>query len=126
MSVLADTRREVADALAAVGFHADTVMPERPVPPLAVVLPGDEYVTQAEPRTFCVDFVVTLDVVLIMAAGANAAEVDALDAAIERVIVTLGTWNVTQVTPYRLNLNAGQPHLAANCTISNTVTIGED
>jgi len=125
---LAALRQDVVTALESAGLTAFPFFPERPVPPLAVVVPAARYVSQPdEARTFCTEFSVSLDVVLIMGRGTNQAALDALDAALETVIIALGNYTIDEVTVYKINLNAGQEHLAATCTITRPdVTIAEE
>lgn len=126
-NVLSQLRADVAEALTAAGLPARTAMPERPAPPLAVVLPGSQYLAQPdEANTFCTSFTVTLDVLLVMAKGSNQAALEALDAAIVTTVIALGGFSVAAVEPMRLNLNAGQEHLAAVVTLTREIEIGEE
>lgn len=79
MNALTEVRTRLADLLKDAGFHAFSIVPAKVTPPVAMVAPGEPYVTR-EGATFGGE-IVRCNVVLTTGRGVNdktAAEIDEL------------------------------------------------
>lgn len=116
MSILADQRQVIADALRAAGITAHTTVPDKWVPPGAFVGPGEPYITRQVDGVAFGGEVVNHMVTLIVERGTNDERADELDDLILQALGALdglepqgfGVGDVQQ--PGQLSVN-GQPHL---------------
>lgn len=124
MVTLTGLRTEVADMLTAAGINADHYVAEVLAPPVAVVAPGDPYLTLGEPAPFG-HYNVNLSVLLVGSKGTHKAAAEAVDALIEQVVAALDSdWEVTSVTqPGQVNLN-GSAYLGAVLSIEQITKLG--
>lgn len=86
MNTLTATRQRLSAVLGAAGLHATDHLPERPVPPIALVVPGAPYL-EAGPRFGT--FQIRLTVLLMTATAANAVQTQALDEMAAKVVVAV-------------------------------------
>lgn len=123
MATLIELREELADVIAnATGIQAVANLPERPVPPIALISGASPYVTYDTSATWN-ELVVQLRVDLVMSVGANKVETDRLDEVIQDALTgaIAAGWLVNEVSaPYQLNANAAN-YLAVtlNCAKHN-------
>lgn len=123
MATLKELREELAEVVAdATGIQAVANLPERPVPPIALISGASPYVTFDASATWG-ELVVQLRVDLVMSVGANSVETDLLDEVIQDTLegVIASGWLVNEVSaPYQLTANAAQ-YLAVtlNCAKHN-------
>lgn len=123
MATLKELREELAEVVAdATGIQAVANLPERPVPPIALISGASPYVTYDASATWG-ELVVQLRVDLVMSVGANSVETDLLDEVIQDTLegVIASGWLVNEVSaPYQLTANAAQ-YLAVtlNCAKHN-------
>lgn len=122
MSELSIVRSDVAAELAAQGLNAVYTVPDRVVPPVAVVQPGEPYLTAANHANSIWE--VTLRVTVLTGAGSNETQMNDLDDAIEKVILGLRQtqWNITVGEPYAL-VNGATEYPAVDITITNYLEI---
>lgn len=103
-NTLTSCRAELRLLLGATGdISVFEFIPERVVPPVALLEPGSPYMAQGD--TFC-DFIVRMNVVLLVANGRNDIATAELDALICTVIDGVDTWDVEQVeqpAPFEMN-----------------------
>lgn len=115
-------RDTIQAAMQVAGLHAFSVVPERAVPPMAWVAPGDPYVTR-EGATFGGE-IVRHEVVLVAPAGVNEVMAGELD---ELIVTALDALEanpdlfVSDVgQPGRIQIN-GQQYLAAAIAVSTEI-----
>lgn len=124
MATLIELREALAEAIAdATGIQAVASLPERPVPPIALISGASPYVTYDASATWG-ELVVQLRVDLVMSVGANKVETDKLDEVIQDALTgaIAAGWLVNEVSaPYQLSAN-GANYLAVtmNCAQHNT------
>ena len=92
MSWLKDERTDVAQMLAAAGLTAYAAVPDRVVPPLAMVVPGSPYLEDGQ--TIGAKRL-HLDIWLIPGNGENEAITDALDEQIMQAVTVLEAHDIT-------------------------------
>jgi hypothetical protein len=118
MATLTELREELASVISdATGIQAVANLPERPVPPIALVSGASPYITYDQSATWG-ELVVQLRVDLVMSVGANSVEADRLDEVIEDALVgaIAAGWLVNEVSaPYQLTANAAN-YLAVTMT----------
>lgn len=123
MATLIELRESLAEVIAdATGITAVANMPERPVPPIALISGASPYVSY-DPAATWGELVVQLRVDLVMSVGTNKVETDELDEVIESAItgaITAG-WLVNEVSaPYQLTANnAAYLAVTMNCATFN-------
>lgn len=123
MATLTELRESLASVIAeATGIQAVANLPERPVPPIALVSGASPYVTFDASATWG-ELVVQLRVDLVMSVGANSVEADRLDEVIQDALsgAIAAGWLVNEVSaPYQLSAN-GAAYLAVtmNCAKHN-------
>lgn len=120
---LAQLRADVATALTTAGLTAIDYVAETIVPPVAVVVPSDPYVTDEDVPFGHVN--VNLSILVIGGKGTNKAAASQIDSLIAQAFVALLTagYDVTEVSPPgQVNLN-GQSFLGAVIDLSETVKL---
>lgn len=123
MATLIELREDLADVIAtATGLPAVANLPERPVPPIALISGASPYVTYDNAATWG-ELVVQLRVDLVMSVGTNKVEADTLDTIIQDALTGAieAGWLVNEVSaPYQLVAN-NAPYLAVtlNCAKFN-------
>lgn len=103
----------------ATGVTAVASLPERPVPPIALVSQGSPYIQYEDSATFN-ELVVQLRVDLVVATATNVVSTDNIDEMIEAAVSGLlaSDWLVNSVSaPYSLNAN-GANYLAVTLTVA--------
>ena len=121
MSAITDARTAVAELLeAALDAQAHPFMPDRIVPPAAIVLPGTPYLTAT--GTFG-SFALGLDVVLVADSKVSATGATTLDGLIDDAVVALvnGGIGVSEVSePWQLTAGTAT-YLAATVSTSQPI-----
>jgi hypothetical protein len=113
-NTLAACRNELRLLLGAAGVEVHAHIPERVVPPVALLEPGSPYMEQGD--TFC-DFIVRMNVVLLVRNGDNDVATAELDALICLAVDAVDTWDVQQVEqPAAFDMN-GATYLGARVTL---------
>lgn len=109
MPTLIELREELAGLLEdATGITAVAYLPERPVPPIALISQGSPYIQYEDTNVFNSELMVRLRVDLVVATATNTVSSDRLDEIIELAVAGLLTsdWFVDSVSaPYSLNAN---------------------
>jgi len=93
-NLLAGCREELRLLLGAAGVTVYDHIPERVVPPVALLEPGSPYMQQGD--TFC-DFTVNMNVVLLVGQGRNEVGTVDLDELICEVLDAVDTWDLVSV-----------------------------
>lgn len=116
-------RAELAGQLTAAGFRAADHIPDRITPPMALVLPADEYLTPGDVFDGS-EWVLGLVVVLLAEPGDNRSTTEALDRMLTGAIgATAGGWDVQPIKrPYIATVGAAN-YLAADIELSTTVDL---
>lgn len=108
MATLVELREDLAAVIAdATGITAVANLPERPVPPIALISGASPYVTYDNAATWG-ELVVQLRVDLVMSVGTNKVEADELDSVIQAALTgaIAAGWLVNEVSaPYQLTAN---------------------
>lgn len=123
MATLIELREELAEVIAdATGITAVANLPERPVPPIALVSGASPYVSYDSAAAWG-ELVVQLRVDLVIATGTNKVEADKLDEVIQDALtgaINAG-WLVNEVSaPYQLTANnAAYLAVTMNCAKFN-------
>jgi hypothetical protein len=123
MATLIELRESLAETIAdATGIVAVANLPERPVPPMALISGASPYITYDGGAAWG-ELVVQLRVDLVMSVGANKVEADRLDEIIEDALtgaISAG-WLVNEVSaPYQLSANnANYLAVTMNCAKYN-------
>jgi hypothetical protein len=123
MPTLIELRESLAEVISyATGIAAVANLPERPVPPIALVSGAAPYVSYDSGATWG-ELVVQLRVDLIVSNGTNKVEADAIDTVIQDALVGAieAGWLVNEVSaPYQLTANnAAYLAVTMNCAIYN-------
>ena len=106
MNTLAGCRTELRLLLGAAGVSVIDHIPERVVPPAALLEPGSPYMEDGE--TFC-ELTVRFQLVILAPVAVNEVETNALDQLICDAIDALDTWNVERVDqPQGFEINNAQ------------------
>ncbi len=103
MNTLASCRAELQLLLGAAGVTVYDHIPERVVPPVALLEPGSPYMEQGD--TFC-DFIIRFNCVLLVANGTNDKATETLDQLICEAVDAVDTWDavtVEQPNPFEVN-----------------------
>lgn len=120
MVTLIQLREELAATIEdATGVTAVASLPERPVPPIALISQGSPYIQYEDSATYN-ELVVQLRVDLVVATATNVVSTDNLDEMIEAAVAGLlaSDWLVNSVSaPYSLNAN-GANYLAVTFTVA--------
>lgn len=125
MSVLAEQRKVIADALTAGGITAHTTVPDKWTPPGAFVGPGDPYITR-EAAFANGGEIVNHQVTIVTARGTNGVRADELDELILDALDVLdgladqgfGVGDVQQ--PGTVSVN-GQAHLGVAIQVATEI-----
>jgi hypothetical protein len=121
MSTLGGLRTTLVEALA-VTDAAQVLdhVPARIVPPALVVSPGVPYV---RPGTTYGTHLVTLVVTVVVGVGTNATLTATTDDLVEQVVTaTRAAFDLVEVSPFYQFTSGGAAYLAADITITDTVT----
>jgi hypothetical protein len=84
--MLATARADLLAVLSGAGLRAYAEVPERPQPPMAVMVPAGDWIVSGEVFG---EFSVSFDVEIIVAAGANSVVSKALDDAVETALTAI-------------------------------------
>jgi hypothetical protein len=84
--MLSTARADLLAVLTAAGLRAYAEVPERPQPPMAVMVPSADWIVTGEVFG---EFSVSFDVEIIVAAGANTVVSKALDDAVETALTAI-------------------------------------
>lgn len=99
LSTLTGLREEIVDAINAAGIKAIHYVGENIVPPVAIVVPNEPYVSApVGENTFRKPFSVSLQVLLIGPKATNKGIAERMDQMIETVLDALEDWDITEVT----------------------------
>ena len=115
--MLSTARADLLAVLTAAGLRAYAEVPERPQPPLAVMVPSAEWIVQGEVFD---EFVVSFDVEIIVAAGANTVVSKALDTAVIAALTAISN------APKMYASSVGQPQaveIGAGLYLGATITV---
>lgn len=113
MSALSDVRAAMRDVLKDAGMFAFSTVPDKALPPMVFVAPGDPYVS-TEGANFGGE-IVRCEVVVVASAGVNEAQADELDelALQAKDVLEAADYNVVDIgRPGQITLG-GQAYLAA-------------
>lgn len=122
VNVLTTLREDISDALTEAGIKAVEYVQENIVPPVAVVVPADPYVTLPEGRNpYGSPYSVKMQILVIAGKGTNKTTANKIDSMIVDVLDALDDWDITEVTaPQEVRLK-GVPYMGAVVTLeSNT------
>lgn len=121
MSDLSGLRDAITAGLAAAGIRAYANLPDRLQPPLALVQPGDPYLTPSDTAGYAKGgWTIRHEVVVIVPPGDNRIQTTALDALIEDALAAVIDWGVVQVNqPYTLQVGDAQ-YLACRIQLVTT------
>jgi len=118
---LNEVAASVAEDLRSVDLKVADTVPAKITPPLVIIGTGDPYVEMG--GTYAKEFVVSLELFLVVGTGTNATAVTALNEMIEKVIFNLGEWDIDSVSaPYMASANDAQ-YLTSRVQIKNTIEI---
>jgi len=126
MVTLTESRTEVVEALAAAGLKAAEYVAETVSPPLAVVVPGEPYVSTPAGSVPFGHYQINLSVLLIAGKGTNKATAEWIDTAVLTVIDALDDtdFDLTEVSqPGQVQLN-GSTYLGVVLSIVLTARLG--
>lgn len=105
MNALTDLRTEITDALTEAGIKAAEYVQESIVPPVAVVIPADPYITLPGGKHPFGEYNVSINVLIIGGKGTNRTSARKIDSMIISVLDALDDWDITEVTaPQEMNL----------------------
>ena len=125
MPTLIEYREELASLVeAATDIKALAFLPERPVPPVALISHGSPYVQYEDGNVFNSELMVRLRVDLLAATATNSVSTDRLDEIIELAVSGLlaSDWFVDAVSaPYSLAQNNAN-YLTVTLTVSKPKT----
>lgn len=117
---LQQIREDLAFSLEEVGINTKSFLPERIMPPVAVISASDPYIEQG--ITACL-FKVSLTVTIVASKAVNSNETDNLDSMIERAIMATGDWFIDSVSaPFVLEVNNAN-YLASKVSLSQDLEI---
>lgn len=127
MSALSDLRADLRDKLTAANIVAFTIVPEKAVPPFVYAAPDDPYISyEGGVGLTYGEALVRHRLGLIVPAGVNEVEADALDELVLKVLAIDFTPHVIEAVdePGQIRLN-GQTHLAAVVHLAVAVNLLE-
>lgn len=124
-NTLHELRQELADVLDAAGTTVVDHLPERLVPPLAIVAAGSPYV---EPADTFGSYRVRLTAVLVCSPATNDVATDALDEAVTAALVALDAsdWGIERVDQPSMLAHANTHYLSTTVDVVRTVGAIED
>lgn len=122
--VLASARQEAADVLEAAGIKSYTWAPEQTSVPAAIVGPDEPYLEPPAPGTPFRNFIINLQVLLIVGKGTNKAVTTAADDLIEKAHAALvEDWDITYVgAPGQVSIG-GQAYLGLAVFIQRSINL---
>lgn len=96
MTALSEARAALAVALADSGYEVEDHVPEQIEPPLVVVQPADEYLSQEDTTYDVTEWAVRVDLFLLAGYRSNAQAADDLDAMLTAVLprISAAGWNL--------------------------------
>lgn len=125
MATLIELREELAGLVeTATDIKAVAYLPERPVPPIALISQGSPYIQYEDGNVFNSELMVRLRVDLVVATATNTVSTDKLDEVIELAVSGLlaSDWFVDTVSaPYSLNANNAN-YLTVTLTVTKPKT----
>lgn len=121
MNTLATLRSELSAALASTDLRVMDHLPERIVPPLALIAAGNPYVGRG--NTFG-SFEVRFTVVLVCSQSTNQVATNELDDAVTTTLVALDNadWNILRVDQPTMLAQANTHYLSTTVDVARTVT----
>lgn len=126
MVTLTGARTEVVDAITAAGIKGAEYVAETVTPPLAVVVPGEPYLSTPAGTVPFGHYQINLSVLLIAGKGTNKASAEWIDTAVVTVIDALDDtdFDLTEVSqPGQVQLN-GSTYLGVVLSIALTARLG--
>lgn len=84
--MIAEARADLLALLEVAGIRAFAEVPERPTPPLAVIVPSDEWIVSGEAYG---EFVISFDIEIIASPGTNLVISREIDDAVELALTTI-------------------------------------
>jgi hypothetical protein len=118
--MLSTARADLLAVLTAAGLRAYAEVPERPQPPMAVMVPSGDWIASGEVFG---EFVVSFDVEIIVASGANTVVSKALDTAVETALTAITN------APKMFASAVGQPQaveIGAGLYLGATITVRQN
>jgi hypothetical protein len=118
--MLSTARADLLAVLTAAGLRAYAEVPERPQPPMAVMVPSADWIVSGEVFG---EFSVSFDVEIIVAAGANTVVSKALDTAVETALTAITN------APKMFASSVGQPQaveIGAGLYLGATITVRQN
>jgi len=118
--MLSQARADLLAVLSGAGLRAYAEVPERPQPPMAVMVPSGDWIASGEVFG---EFTVSFDVEIIVAAGANTVVSKALDTAVETALSA-----ITEA-PKMYASSVGQPQaveIGAGLYLGATITVRQN
>lgn len=125
MGSLNSLREDVKAALGEAGIRAIEYAESKVVPPIAVVVPDDPYVIASTGNTFG-QYSVGIRVLLIGGKGTNKVAANELDGMIEKAVLALEDFDVTEVSAPGETILNGTSHFGSIISIEATITFKED
>lgn len=123
MVTLTAARTEIKDALNAASIKAIDYVAETITPPVAIVVPGAPYLSRPEGQVPFGVHQVSIQVLLLAGTGTNKTTAEALDRMIERAVVALDDWDLTEVSqPGQVALN-GSNYLGTVISIETDIKL---
>lgn len=127
MSALSQLRTDLRDKLSAAGLHAFNIVPEKVTPPFVYAGPDEPYIDfEGDTGLSYGECRVRHRLGLVVAAGVNEVEADALDDLVLKVLgLDLSPHVIDTVDePGQIRIN-GQTHLAATVHVSVAINLQE-
>jgi len=121
MNVISETKKDLSDALNAEGINAEYFIPARITPPLAIISPDTNYVSQGD--TFS-SFSLGVEVTLVAQTASNPKAQEDLDDAIVTAIGAIpASWRINSVEqPFALSTGNAE-YLATKMSLTTEITI---
>jgi hypothetical protein len=92
--MLTDLRESLVADLGGTGLAVHVAWPDRPAVPCLIVVPGGQYVSAGQ---LYGDWLVRLDVIVLVARDSYPVALANLDTAIDAVLTATGSWGVTGI-----------------------------
>lgn len=99
LNTLTQVRQDIVDVLKAAGLNAIHYVGATIVPPVAIVVPADDYITTPQGENpFNAPYSINLQILVIGQKATNATAAENMDFLIASVVEALTDWDITEVT----------------------------
>jgi len=128
-NTLTQARTDVAQALEAAGLKATDYTQEKLFPPVCVVVPDEDYVSQpVGSNPFKKPYSVNMRVLVLSGKGTNKGQAEQIDSMLTDVITALeDDWEITAISaPENVSVNGTTGYLGAVVSITNFTEIDKE